>query len=130
MTLFCNHILEKLEKYTLSVYNIYCYIYKHFDKHVYCITMCPSSISCNTDLERELSFFLFFFLSPHLQHMEVPRLDVKSELQLLAKAIATATRDPSHICNLYHSSRQRWIFNPLSKARDRTRNLMVPSRIR
>ena len=30
---------------------------------------------------------------------------------------------------LRHSSRQRWIFNPLSEARDRIRNLMVPSQI-
>ena len=31
---------------------------------------------------------------------------------------------------LYQSSRQCWILNPLSKARDPKRNLMVPSRIR
>ena len=30
---------------------------------------------------------------------------------------------------LHHGSPQRWILNPLSKARDQTRNLMVPSRI-
>ena len=30
---------------------------------------------------------------------------------------------------LYHSSRQRRILNPLSRARDPTRNLMVPSQI-
>ena len=30
---------------------------------------------------------------------------------------------------LHHSSRQRWILNPLRKARDQTRNLMVPSQI-
>ena len=29
----------------------------------------------------------------------------------------------------HHSSWQRWILNPLSKARDRTHNLMVPSHI-
>ena len=34
----------------------------------------------------------------------------------------------SKLC-LYHGSRQRWILNPLSKAKDRTRNLMVPSQI-
>ena len=38
-------------------------------------------------------------------------------------------RDPSHVCNLHHSPRQRRIINPLSKGRDRTCNLMVPSRI-
>ena len=31
---------------------------------------------------------------------------------------------------LHHSSQQHWILNPLSKARDRTCNLIVPSRIR
>ena len=36
----------------------------------------------------------------------------------------------SRVCDLHHSSRQRRILNPLSKGRDRTRNLMVPSQIR
>ena len=31
-----------------------------------------------------LFLFFFFFLGPHLRHMEVPRLGVKWELQLLA----------------------------------------------
>uniref|UniRef100_A0A8D1BK53 2'-phosphotransferase n=2 Tax=Sus scrofa TaxID=9823 RepID=A0A8D1BK53_PIG len=79
-------------------------------------------------------FFFFFvfllFLGPLSWHMEVPRLGVESELEPPAYARATATRDPSRICNLHHSSRQCQIVNPLSKARDRTRNLMVPSRIR
>ena len=35
-----------------------------------------------------------FFLGPHLQHMEVPRLEVELELYLLAYATATAMRDP------------------------------------
>ena len=60
--------------------------------------------------------------------MEVPRLGVQSELQLLAYATAIATRDPS-IWNLHHSSRQRRILNPLNEARDQTRNLIVPSQI-
>ena len=42
--------------------------------------------------------------------MEVPRLGVEL--------------DPSHVCNLYHSSWQRRIFNPLSEARDQTHILM------
>ena len=40
----------------------------------------------------------FVFLGPHLQHMEVPRLGVKSELRLPAYATATAMWDPSRIC--------------------------------
>ena len=39
----------------------------------------------------------------------------------------TATLDLSHVCNLHHSSQQGWILNPLSKAKDWTRNLVVPS---
>ena len=76
-------------------------------------------------------FFVFLlFLGPLLQHMEVPRLGVQSELQPPAYARATATLDLSCVCNLHHSSGQRGIVNPLSKGRDWTRNLMVPSRIR
>ena len=37
--------------------------------------------------------------------------------------------DLSCVCDLRHSSQQCWILNPLSEARDRTSNLMVPSRI-
>ena len=55
--------------------------------------------------------------------MEVPRLGVELELQLLAYATATAVQDPSHIFNLQCSSLQCWSLNPLSKARDQTRVL-------
>ena len=37
---------------------------------------------------------------------KVPRLGVKSELQLPDNTTATATRDLSHVCNLHHSSPQ------------------------
>ena len=62
--------------------------------------------------------------------MEAPRLRVESELLLPAYTRATATPDPSHICDLHHSSQQRWVLNPLSETRDQTCNLMVPSWIR
>ena len=38
--------------------------------------------------------------------------------------------DPSHVCNLYHSLQQCQILSPLNESRDRTCNLIVPSRIR
>ena len=71
----------------------------------------------------------FVFLGPLLRHMEVPRLGVESELlpPAYARATATATQDLSHVCDLHHSSWQCRILNSLSKARDGTRNLMVPS---
>ena len=58
-----------------------------------------------------------------LCHMAVLRVGVQLELYLLTYSRATARWDPSHICNLYHSSWQRWILNPLSEARDQTRVL-------
>ena len=55
--------------------------------------------------------------------MEVPRLGVELELQLLAYTTATAAPDPSCTCDLCHRVWQRWILNPLSEARDQTRSL-------
>ena len=83
-----------------------------------------------SNLLEQKFFFFFLSLGLHQQHMEVLRLGVQSELLPPAYATATATLDPSHVCNLRHSSRQGRILNPLGKARDRTLNLMVPSRIR
>ena len=68
---------------------------------------------------------IFFFLGPHVWHMEVPRLGSKSKLQPPAYTTATAMRGPSHIFGLHHSSRQCLILNPLSEARDRTRILLI-----
>ena len=65
-----------------------------------------------------------------MQHMEVPRPGVHSELQLLAYARATGTRDLSRVCHLHHSSGQCQILNPLIEARDQTHVLMDASRVR
>ena len=49
------------------------------------------------DRSEIILFFLlliFCFLGPHPQHMEVRRLGVESELQLLTYATATAMSDP------------------------------------
>ena len=77
-----------------------------------------------------LFYFIFCFLGLHLWHMEIARLGVQLELQLLAYARAMATSDSSHVCNLHHSSWQSQILNTLRKARDWTCNLKVTSQIR
>ena len=59
--------------------------------------------------------FIFCFLGLHPQHMEVPRLGVQLELWPLAYARVTAMQDPSHVCDLHHSSQQLRILNPLSQ---------------
>ena len=72
-------------------------------------------------------FFFFVFLGPQLRHMDVPRLGVESELQLLAYVTATAVWDLSHVCGLHYSSWQRQILNPQSRARDQICILMDTS---
>ena len=74
-------------------------------------------------------FFFFFFRATATQpwHMEVPRPEVKLELQLPAYTTAIATLDPSYIHDLNHSSRQHQILNPLNEARGQTSILMGTS---
>ena len=60
-----------------------------------------------------MSFFLCLFvcfLGPPSWHMEVPRVGVELELQLLAYATATAMEDLSHICDLQYSSQEPQIY--------------------
>ena len=57
--------------------------------------------------------------------MEAPRLEVESELQLLAYTAAMAMPDPSCICNLHHSFPQHQILNPLSEARDQPKSSWI-----
>ena len=84
---------------------------------------------CHKHYPVELAFCVLFVLGPLLWHMEVLRLGSESELQLLAYATATAMPDPSHFCDLHHSSQQHGILNLLSEARDRTRIIMGTSQI-
>ena len=67
--------------------------------------------------------FVYLFLGPHLQHMEVPRLGVKSKLQLLA--CTTAMQDPtcSATCTTTH-------VNIRSLTTDPTLILMDPCKVR
>ena len=69
-----------------------------------------SILTTFTSVQPCLSFFFLCFLGPHMQHMEVPRLGVESELQL--PSYATAMPDPSHIFNICCSLQQCWIRNP------------------
>ena len=83
------------------------------------------SVLCHLRSTSVLAFIFFFcFLGPHLQNVEVPRLGVESELQLLAYTTATATPHPSLVRDLCCSSQQCRILNWLNEARDRTRTLM------
>ena len=60
------------------------------------------------------------FLGLHSWCTEVPRPGLESELQLLAYGTATAMQEPRHIWDLYHSSWQHQLPDPLREARDGT----------
>ena len=74
-------------------------------------------------------FCLFAFSRATPEAYRDSQAGVQSELQLQAYSRAAATRDPSCVCDLHHSSRQCRVLNPLSKGKDQTRNLVVPSQI-
>ena len=90
----------------------------------YLMSFFPTTVPASKHSRASFFFFFFFSFSWILglnpQHMEVPRPGVQLELQLSAYTTTTATRDPSHVCNLHHSSRQCQILDPLSEARDLT----------
>ena len=77
-----------------------------------------------------ISYFLFFFLYFFTCSIWMfPGWGRIGQLQLLVYTTAIAMQYPCHICDLHQSSLQCQILNTLSKARDQTLNLMVPSRI-
>ena len=61
--------------------------------------------------------------------MEVPKLGVELELQLLACTMATEMPDLTCVCDQLDNSWQHWILNSLSEARDQTQVLRDASRV-
>ena len=74
-------------------------------------------------------FFVFLFFLFRAAPEAYGSSQAKGQIRAVAAAYtaATATPDLNHVCNLRHGSQQRWILNPLSKARDRTCTLMGSS---
>ena len=113
-----------MKNHVYSIYTIYMcisctYIHANIHTRYWCVCACVCIFT---------HFFSFLvFLGLHLWHMEVPRLRVESELQLLAYTTATAIQDLSHICNTT-VHRNAWILNSLSEARDWTPSSWIPVR--
>ena len=63
-------------------------------------TLSPKYFSIYMTFLGFVCFFSPFFLGLHLQYMEVPGLEWELWLWHRLLATATATLDPSHICNL------------------------------
>ena len=82
-------------------------------------------------LFNSLSFFFLFFLLFRAIPVAYGGSQAGGRIRAIAPATAaaTATQDPSHVCDLHHSSGPRQILNPLNEVRDGTQSLMVPSQI-
>ena len=79
------------------------------------------SVSYFTPNPSDVSFFLFYFRVPSVVYGSSR---ARSLIGAAAGAYATATPDPSCICELPPTSGKPRIFNPLSKVRDGTQILM------
>ena len=81
--------------------NIYIHIYIH--THTYIHIYIHTYIYIHIYIYVYICIFCFFFLRLHPWHMQVPRLGVKLELQLLAYITAIATWDLSPVCDLHQA---------------------------
>ena len=68
------------------------------------------------------------FLGPYPRHMEVSRLEVRSELQLPSYTTATATPDPSRVCDIHHRS-PHWLTRPFKIPREQPDRLSQSPRL-
>ena len=105
-------------------------ILKHSPLH---LTPCPSGPKTRMEAEQgfslgysnkevswQLAFLNILFLGLHRRHMEVPRVAGLIRATAAGPCHSHKTQDLSSICDLYHSSPQRQILNPLSETRDQT----------
>ena len=85
--------------------------------------MLHNTFSTHSYLRNYIQFYFyivqFLFFMTHLQHMEVPKLWVKLEMQLwpMPQPSLDPSLDPSHIRDLCHSLQQCQILNPLINTR-------------
>ena len=86
--------------------------------------VCPSTFTFSTFL-----FLIFWHFRATFAAYASSWVRRKWELQLWAYTTATATPEPSHICELRHNVWQCWILNSLSKARDQTCLFMDTNRV-
>ena len=79
-------------------------------------------------------FFLFFIFWSFCLFSPAPEAyrgsQARGPIRAVAAGLCQSHSNTGSEPRLHHSSQPRRILNPLSKARNRTRNLMVPSRTR
>ena len=69
-------------------------VHLHCSTKILCVCVCAKySVQCHKQNQWTIALFvcfLVFFLGQYQQHMEIPRIGVELELELLAYATATA----------------------------------------
>ena len=91
-------------------------------------SLCKGDLDGYIQANVNLPFLFFFLVFFRAMLAEYGGSQARGRIGAVA-TIATAAQDLSRVCGLNHSSQQCQILNPLSEVRDRTRSLMVPSRI-
>ena len=104
------------------------YLYKTFSVWYYYLSCLLLRIPSHLNWFQH-NFLFYLFRATHVAY-GCSQARIQLELHLPAYTTATAMQDPSHICDLPHSSWQLQILNPLSKARDWTCIFMDTSQIR
>ena len=102
---------------------------RSLDSSIRIIPRSPISLLPSSPASISPHFFLREGHTGSIWKFQVPWPGVELEPQLLAYGTATAMKDLSPVCDLHHSSGQRWILNPLSIARDWTHILVDTSRV-
>ena len=111
----CGWWLRLLDRAVLRGLDQHCASSKHRRPNESEIVQCWWALLRDFWILPKLRSTFFFFLGPHLWHMEVPGPGMESELQ--RPAYTTATLDRSHY-ELHPSSQQCRILNPLKEVRD------------
>ena len=117
-------LYSKVTQSYIHIYILFLYIIFHhgFSQEIGYSSLCYTVGPCC------LSFFFSFLFKPTpAAYGGSWAMGQTGELELQLPATATAMQDPSHPFDLHHSSQQCQIHNLLSKARDRTHNLMFRS---
>ena len=93
-----------------------------------CVCVCVCVYVCLVHgMEKWIGFFCLFRAAPAAYGVSQARGRIGAVATCLRHSHSNTRSQPR--LQLHHSSRQRQILNPLSEARDRTGDLMVPSQI-
>ena len=125
-----NHFLNRYDPYYVCALlkDWSCVVCIEFSLHIHGFICGTGDVNYGL----EYPWILLFMKDPGTnrpRYMEVRRLGVKLKQKLPGYTTSIATQDPSHVCDLHHSSWQWQILNPLIRVRNQIHIPMDPSQI-